>query len=65
MHTDIYSNIYCYRCLECKKMHRMNYIKFLTQICILLEDEREVTKPGVAQSKFLVSVFSLRTNCKQ
>jgi hypothetical protein len=46
-------------------MHRMNYLKFLTQVCILLDDEGEITKPGVAQSKFLVSVFSARINCKK
>jgi hypothetical protein len=38
----------------------MNYIKFLIQVCILLEDEGEITKPGVAQSQFLFSVFSVR-----
>jgi len=46
-------------------MHRINYIKFLTQVCILFDDEGETTKPGVAQSKFLVSVFSVKINCKK
>jgi hypothetical protein len=45
--------------LEYKKMYRMNHTKFLTQVCILLDDEGGITKPGVAQSKFLVSVFSV------
>jgi len=39
-------------------MHRINYIKFLTQVCILFDDEGETTKPGVAQSKFLVCLLS-------
>jgi len=32
LHIQTSVAIYRYKCLECKKMHRMNYIKFLIQV---------------------------------
>jgi hypothetical protein len=33
-------------------------LNLLTKVCILLDDDTEITKSGVARSKFLISVFS-------
>lgn len=40
-------------------------LNVLTWVCILINDGWEITKAGVARTKFLISAFSARGNCEK
>lgn len=46
------------------KLTNKTGLNFLTQVCVLRDDDWEVTKPSVAWPKFLNPVFSVRVNCE-
>ena len=40
-------------------------LDFLTCACFLVEGDREITKSGVAELKFLISFFTARVICEK